>query len=69
VGELHRSTAKLLEVMVWLEKGRGELSTARWTMADGERGRGPVEKKSRKQTTAMRVDISSQNKFLVLLWY
>jgi hypothetical protein len=28
MGELHRSTAKLQEVMVWLEKGRGELSTA-----------------------------------------
>jgi hypothetical protein len=32
---------------------------ARWTMADGERGGGPVEKKSRKQTTAVRADISS----------
>jgi hypothetical protein len=28
MGELHRSTAKLQEVMVWLEKGRGKLSTA-----------------------------------------
>jgi hypothetical protein len=26
-GELHGITAKLLEVMVWLEKGWGELST------------------------------------------
>jgi hypothetical protein len=27
-GELHEIMAKLLEVMVWLEKGRGELTTA-----------------------------------------
>jgi hypothetical protein len=36
---LRRSTAKLLEVMVWLEKGRGELSTA----ADRGCGGGPVK--------------------------
>jgi hypothetical protein len=29
MGELHRSTVKVQEVMVWLEKGRGELSTSR----------------------------------------
>jgi hypothetical protein len=46
-GELHRVMAKLLELMVWLEKGRGELSTARWSTADGECGGGQVEKKSR----------------------
>jgi hypothetical protein len=39
VGELQRSTAKLLEVIVWLEKGRGELSTA----ADRGCGGGPVK--------------------------
>jgi hypothetical protein len=27
-GELHGITTKLLEVMEWLEKGRGELTTA-----------------------------------------
>jgi hypothetical protein len=27
VGELHRVTVKLPEVIVWLEKGRSELST------------------------------------------
>jgi hypothetical protein len=27
-GELHEIKAKLLEVLLWLEKGRGELSTA-----------------------------------------
>jgi hypothetical protein len=39
MGELHRSMAKLQEVMVWLEKGRGELSTA----AGRSCGGGPVE--------------------------
>jgi hypothetical protein len=47
-GELHGITVKLLEVMVWLEKGQGELMTARWSTAVGECGGGPVEKKSRK---------------------
>jgi hypothetical protein len=28
-GELHGITVKLQEVMVWLEKGRGKLTTAR----------------------------------------
>jgi hypothetical protein len=46
--ELHRITAKLLEVTGWLEKGRSELTMARWSMAEGERGGDPVEKKSRK---------------------
>jgi hypothetical protein len=36
-GELHGITAELLEVMVWLEKGRGELSTA------ARSGGGPVK--------------------------
>jgi hypothetical protein len=39
VGELCKSTEKLLEVMVWLEKGRGELSM----VADRGCGRGPVK--------------------------
>jgi hypothetical protein len=37
-GELHGITAKLLEVMVWLEKWRGELMTA-----DRGCGGGPVK--------------------------
>jgi hypothetical protein len=39
MGKLHRSTAKLQEVMVWLEKGWGEVSTA----AGRGCGGGPVE--------------------------
>jgi hypothetical protein len=58
-GELHGITAKLLEVMVWLEKGQGGLSMARWSTADGECGGGQVEKKSRKRTAAVRADRSS----------
>jgi hypothetical protein len=38
MGELHRSTAKLQEVMVWLEKGWGELSTVSRTMAEWSGG-------------------------------
>jgi hypothetical protein len=48
VGELHRSTAKLLEVMVWLEKGRGELSMA----AGRGCGGGPVKAIEQKKSTA-----------------
>jgi hypothetical protein len=66
--ELHGITAKLLEVMVQLEKGRGELTTARWSTADGECGGGQVEKKSRKQTATVRADRSSRSGLLVTLW-
>jgi hypothetical protein len=58
-GELHGITAKLLEVTAWLEKGRGDLTMARWLAAGSERGDGRVEKKSRKQTTDVQADISS----------
>jgi hypothetical protein len=34
MGELHRITTKLQEVMVWLEKGWGELSTVSRTAAE-----------------------------------
>jgi hypothetical protein len=47
MGELHRSTAKLQEVIVWLEKGRGELSTVSRTAAEwsgGCRGERKVKK-------------------------
>jgi hypothetical protein len=54
--------------MVWLEKGRGELTTARWSMADGECGGGPLEKKVRKRIAAVRADISSRRELLVMLW-
>jgi hypothetical protein len=47
-GELHRTTAKLLEVMGWLEKGRSELTMVWWSAAEGEHGGGPMEKKLRK---------------------
>jgi hypothetical protein len=47
-GELHGITAKLLEVTGWLEKGWSELTTVRWSAAEGERGGDPVEKKLRK---------------------
>jgi hypothetical protein len=67
-GELHGITAKLPEVTVWLEKGRSELTMARWSTADGECGGGPVEKKSRKRIAAVRADISSQRELLVMLW-
>jgi hypothetical protein len=67
-GELHGITAKLLEVMVRLEKGRGELTTARWSTADGECSGGQVEKKSRKQTATVRADRSSRSGLLVMLW-
>jgi hypothetical protein len=67
-GELHGITVKLPEVMVWLEKGRGELTTAWWSTVDGECGSGPVEKKSRKQIVAVRADISSRRELLVMLW-
>jgi hypothetical protein len=66
-GELHGITAKLLEVMVWLEKERGELTTAQWSTADGECGGGLVEKKSRKRIAAVRADISSRRELLVML--
>jgi hypothetical protein len=38
VGEPHKITAKLLEVMAWLEKGRGELTTASRTAAEWSGG-------------------------------
>jgi hypothetical protein len=38
VGELHEITAELLEVMGWLEKGRGELTTASRTAAEWSGG-------------------------------
>jgi hypothetical protein len=43
-GELHEIMVKLLEVMVWLEKGWGELSTAARSGGNGRvhRRRGPV---------------------------
>jgi hypothetical protein len=47
-GELHRITAKLLEVTGWLEKGQSELTTVWWSAAEGGHGGGPMEKKSRK---------------------
>jgi hypothetical protein len=47
-GELQGITEKLQEVTGWLEKGRSELTTVRWLVAEGERGGDPVEKKSRK---------------------
>jgi hypothetical protein len=68
VGKLHGIMAKLLEVMVWLEKGRGGLSTAQWSTADGECGGGQVEKKSRKRTAVVRADRSSRRGLLVMLW-
>jgi hypothetical protein len=48
VGVLHGIMVKLLEVTGWLEKGRSELTTVRWSAAEGEHGGDPVEKKSRK---------------------
>jgi hypothetical protein len=36
-GKLHGIMARLLEVMVWLEKGRGELSTAARSSGNGAR--------------------------------
>jgi hypothetical protein len=47
-GELHGITTKLLEVTGWLKKEWSELTTARWSTAECERGGDPVEKKSRK---------------------
>jgi hypothetical protein len=47
-GELHGITAKLLRGLLWSEKERGELTTARWSTAEGERGDDRVEMKSRK---------------------
>jgi hypothetical protein len=38
MGELHRSTVKLQEVMVWLENGWGELSTVSRTAAEWSGG-------------------------------
>jgi hypothetical protein len=38
MGELHKSKAKLQEVMVCLEKGRGELSTVSRTAAEWSGG-------------------------------
>jgi hypothetical protein len=37
-GELHGIMAKLLEVTAWLEKGRGELTTASRTAAEWSGG-------------------------------
>jgi hypothetical protein len=47
-GELHGIKAKLLRGLSWSEKERGELTTARRSVAEGERGGGLVETKSRK---------------------
>jgi hypothetical protein len=47
-GELHGIMAELLEVTVWLDKGRGELMTARWSAAEGERGGSLVEEEVEK---------------------
>jgi hypothetical protein len=47
-GELHGITEKLLRGLPWSEKERGELTTARRSMAEGEHGGDPVETKSRK---------------------
>jgi hypothetical protein len=47
-GELHGIMVKLLKVTGWLEKGRSELTMARWSVAEGEHGGDPVEKKLRK---------------------
>jgi hypothetical protein len=47
-GELHGIKVKLLRGLSWSEKERGELTTARRSAAEGERGGDPVEKESRK---------------------
>jgi hypothetical protein len=47
-GELQGIKEKLLRGLSWSEKERGELTTARWSAAEGERGGDPVEKKSSK---------------------
>jgi hypothetical protein len=47
-GELHGIKAKLLRGLSWSEKEPGELTMARWSTAEGERGGDPVEKKSSK---------------------
>jgi hypothetical protein len=49
-GELHGIKAKLVRGLSWSEKEGGELTTAWWSMAEGERGGDPVETKSRKAT-------------------
>jgi hypothetical protein len=56
-----------MEVMVWLEKERGELTTAWWSTADGECGGGLVVKKLRKRIVAVRADVSSRRELLVML--
>jgi hypothetical protein len=48
VGKLHRIKAKLLRGLLWSENERGELTTARWSVAEGGRGGDPVGKKSSK---------------------
>jgi hypothetical protein len=51
-GELHGISTKLLEVMGWLEKGRGELSTAARSGSVGRRRSGEsnrAEKRRRQQ--------------------
>jgi hypothetical protein len=47
-GELHGIKAKLQRGLSWSEKDQGELMTAGWSMAEGERGGEPVETKWRK---------------------
>jgi hypothetical protein len=47
-GELHGITVKLLRGLSWSEKERGELTTARWSAAEGERDGDAVEAKWRK---------------------
>jgi hypothetical protein len=47
-GELHRMKVKLLRGLSWSEKEWGELTMARRSAAEGERGGDPVEMKTRK---------------------
>jgi hypothetical protein len=47
-GELHGITMKRLWGLLGSEKEQGELMTARWSAAEGERGGDPVEKRSSK---------------------
>jgi hypothetical protein len=48
VGELHRIKTKPLRGLLGSENERGELTTARWSAAEGGRSGDPVGKKSSK---------------------
>jgi hypothetical protein len=48
VGELHRIKVKLLWGLSWSKNERDELTTARWSAAEGGRVSDPVGKKSSK---------------------